>query len=239
MLRAALKKLQNNGWGSFALELIVVFVGIFGALQADSWYQTQIEEQNVSIQLDRIEEDARFLESKLNALLADYDEDLIGFKITLDILDGAPITDDNVAYFQNTLIGAPILSNLNQPISGLDYLIESGDINLIENDQIRNALLNYSYGRNREEFIDTHLQEFINVQLYDFFRASTWQITSLDSELSRGATFDLEYDLDELRKNRSVRDSIGDIARLQSTLRRQTVNEIGEISELIRLLEQR
>ena len=79
----------------------------------------------------------------------------------------------------------------------------------------------------------------MNIQIRDYARAFSWYIPRIDTDLARGAEFELKYDLDELRNNYSFRDALGDLSRLQSFWRRQTMADIDELGELIALLERR
>lgn len=54
ILRRIMSSLRKQRWSDLGLELLVVVVGIFLALQADSWYQTRSEQKQLSVYLQAL-----------------------------------------------------------------------------------------------------------------------------------------------------------------------------------------
>jgi len=237
ILTTILNSFRKRNWTNFIIELGVVFIGIFAALQADNWNQNRLDRQRVSNQLERIDEDSILLRSRLQRILGAYDQRTSRFKTIFEILDGEPLSDENIDDFEILLSSSYQIYDPSAQIPGLNQLINSGDINLINDANLRSKLLDFANSRSRQDLINEHLRELLNMNFRAYFDAVTYDISEVKPELNRGASFQVRYDIDELRNDRLFRNSIGNVALMHTWWRNNTAIEIDRLEEVILLLD--
>ena len=198
VLEKTFKFLFTQKWTAVISEILIIVIGIFLGLQADAWFQERELRANIQLQLDRIQEDAIAIRDRTQSALEtiDFRFDLLG--VVTDVLDGEPITETNRSDFERGLFMVYQQATVDIDIPGLENLIDSGNINLIADNALREELLNYfNMRRTRDEALNHQLR------LWDT------QIEVILKYISRGFSDDYvpdpasyKYDLDELRGSR-------------------------------------
>ena len=157
----------------------------------------------------------------------------------MNILDGEPLTDANREDFEDPLENSYQILNPNLNLPGLDQLINSGDISLVDDDQLHSALLGFAYAQRSRGLVFTHIREILNTNARDFFRAVTYEIHNTGSGQKMGIRFHPRYDIDHLRNNALLRSAMGNFALMHSYMPSNLVGVRDILDELIAAMDNR
>jgi hypothetical protein len=143
LLRRVIGHVRRQGWAAIAIDLVIVVVGVFIGIQAANWNESRASESRAHAYLERIHND-------LEADIANYDNRM---QFWNDVSDygqtGLSYADnDNIgqrtqwdlllAYFQASQVGEFWTTSTTY-----DELKSVGELNLIANLKLRNALARY------------------------------------------------------------------------------------------------
>ncbi len=118
------------------LELGVVFLGVFIALAADSWWQSLQEAERELAYMRALRSDVIEAQDRVGAAIGETSAFLEEIEAFLDLLrsDG-PIPDGTTR--------APLnVAPLTVPMGTLDALLETGDVNLLSDQELRTTIIN-------------------------------------------------------------------------------------------------
>lgn len=143
LLRRVIDHFKRQEWGAIGIDFVIVVVGVFIGIQAANWNEVRADQSRARGYLERIHAD-------LEADLANY-EDKIGFwnavsnygRTGLDYADagdsaGRSQWDLLLAYFQ-----ASQVAEFYTRSTTYDELKGAGELHLISNLDLRNALARY------------------------------------------------------------------------------------------------
>lgn len=144
-------KIRNGDWGTVAVEILVVVVGIFLGLQVDNWNEERKERHREIRYLERLYEDLgedlRSIESSLGAYSAR--EKMVEF--LLDTIENPDLVRTDPSYFIRSI---QLVAFTTPPaISGhtFEELKFGGELSIIRDEALRSNLAKYyaeieSYG---------------------------------------------------------------------------------------------
>lgn len=143
VLRRIIESLQTRNFSIFAVELVIVVVGVFIGIQVSNWNDARIDRNRAHAYLERIQDD-------LEADIVNYQDRLRFWQQVSDYGttgldyantgDSGGLTDWNLllAYFQ-----ASQLAEFLTTRSTYEELKSGGELGLISNLEIRNLLSRY------------------------------------------------------------------------------------------------
>ena len=124
-------------------EIVLVVIGILIALQINNWNQNRLNEQLESQYYERLLEDIREEKIILQAVM-NYSNQVLGHaKSAIKVFEVSPDANQNPL---DNIIDMYQASQLQDPYSASSTykeLIASGQINLIQNDSLKTALIRY------------------------------------------------------------------------------------------------
>lgn len=124
-------------------EIILVVIGILIALQINNWNQNRISKQLESQYYKRLLEDVREEKVMLQATL-NYTNQVIGHaNNAIAVFENSPEANPNPVDNLIDIYQASQLQDPNSAASTYQELIASGQINLIQNDSLKTALIRY------------------------------------------------------------------------------------------------
>lgn len=130
ILRKMINSLKSQNWTSLTLELLVLVVGIFLGLQAESWYQDQQKKQD---QIDFIEEAYGLLKADVvdaNTYLYDQIPNIIkNNAIVLKALNDGVLAEEDSKQFRAGLVLLLISSGHDD--TAIEGMIESGQLTVL------------------------------------------------------------------------------------------------------------
>ena len=142
LLRRITEHLKEQNWIAIGLDLIVVVVGLFLAFQIDRWYQDQ---QIKSSQVEHFEalavdfEASRFsLERDIGLHLDAIDASLI--LLAYDEESAEDLSNDD---FYDLMRRVQYMGNWSPQTRAYDVLVFSGQIDVIEDDELKSDLAAY------------------------------------------------------------------------------------------------
>jgi hypothetical protein len=165
LLRRILLHVRTENWFAVFLDLLVVVVGLFIGLQIDTWWEAQRESRFEGAYLTELREDFELNQSRLDNSLAELEE----------------IAHNMVALHESAALKTPNLSvaELNQKFRSMGNmptfipvnraytnLTGSGDLRLIQNRQLKNALADY-YAAAQLTLLVQNTHEMELVQIYE------------------------------------------------------------------------
>ena len=142
LLRRLMAHVRGENWFAVALDLLVVVVGLFIGLQIDTWWEGQKEARVESVYLMEIQEDFEANRSSLDEEIR-VAEQTISDMITLHAQSSLP--EPSLSFSE---LNARFTSINNMPTFVLatrayDNLTGSGDLKLLRNRPLKNALAEY------------------------------------------------------------------------------------------------
>ncbi|MFK7863878.1 MAG: hypothetical protein AB8B95_06570 [Pseudohongiellaceae bacterium] len=156
------KEIQEQNWVSVLVDLLIVIIGLFSGLQADSWWQQY---------QDSLQEQTYLLE-----LREDFNGNQDLFEGAIE--EGERVLSDMVSLLEQAKQAAPTLdpSELDERLSSLqsmptfipisrafDILSGSGDLAILSNRNLKNSLADfYSFAKVIELVQGTHEQQLVH-----------------------------------------------------------------------------
>lgn len=206
---------NQQSWFTVFIEIVTIVIGIFVGLQVDSWNDNRLRQQNVEFQLTRISEDAESLYERLDSEIDRVYEQLELLGVTLRVIDGEPLTDENREEFVAGLFRSYQQRTVNLDIPSLQNLYDSGDIELISDESVRNPLMTHLLQRRTTDEIFIHQRRLWDMNLEAVFRGFTFGISSSDPE-ARSVGMAMDVDINRLREDFEFRGALGRVARMQA-----------------------
>lgn len=185
ILRRIADALKRQDWAQVTIELLIVIVGIFLGLQVQGWYEDRGDREQEQVYLQRLHSDILGLAGYQEALAQRRFIDRLRetFRTNLgeviDFLGGhnPDITLENrhcvAIIFSHTINNSP-----NNSIATLNELISSGQISLIQNEQIKIALSEYVTATQFMENQLEHLNSVALVLARKYPHIIAWNISS-------------------------------------------------------------
>ena len=134
------KGLKNQNWSTLVLEILVVVVGIFLGLQADSWYESESKKRELNSYFGVLSDELANTKWSRTNYVRWHQKVIDGLKMVLVALDGTPLAEDEeeLAYFALTNVGSPPTSP--QWFAVLTAMQAAGMLQLIESPDLRQLL---------------------------------------------------------------------------------------------------
>ena len=159
------KEIQEQNWISVLVDLLIVIIGLFSGLQADSWWQQYQESLQEKIYLFELQEDflnnQRLFESALSEsalILGDMVSLLEQANLDFPALEVA-VLDEQLSSLQSMPTFIPISR-------AYDNLSGSVDLSLLSNRELKNSLAGfYSFSKIIELVQSTHEMQLVNTFL--------------------------------------------------------------------------
>lgn len=124
-------------------EIVLVVIGILIALQINNWNQNRLNEQLESQYCNRLLEDVREEKVILQAVL-NYSTQVVSHaKNAISVYENSPVSNPNPVDNLIDMYQASQIIDPNSAESTYRELIASGQINLIQNDSLKTALIRY------------------------------------------------------------------------------------------------
>ena len=132
--------LTKQNWSTLALEILVVIIGIFLGLQADSWYESKSRNRELDSYLSALADELANTAWMRTNYVHWHERVIAGLKKVLTTLDGASLTEDEeeLAYFALTHVGNPPTSPQRSAV--LSAMQAAGMLQLIESPDLRQLL---------------------------------------------------------------------------------------------------
>lgn len=139
--------LSENKFSKYLLyaigEIILVVIGILIALQINNWNQNKLDEQLESQYYERLLSDVLEEKAILQAVKNYSEQVLIHAKRAIAVYENSPNAAPNPANNLVDMYQASQLQDPNPASSTYKELIASGQINLLQNDDLKAALMRY------------------------------------------------------------------------------------------------
>lgn len=132
ILKRIMSSLRKQRWSDLGLELLVVVVGIFLALQADSWYQSRTEQKQLSVYLQALTDELGTSAWMTERFVGWHERVIDGLGKALDRLDAKTLSaeDLELAYFGLTHLSNPPTSPQRHAI--LNTMQSEGMLRLVD-----------------------------------------------------------------------------------------------------------
>jgi len=184
--------MAKQNWSKLVLEILVVIVGIFLGLQADSWYESKSRKRELDSYLSALADELANTAWMRTNYVHWHERVIAGLKKVLVTLDGAPLTEDEeeFAYFALTQVGNPPTSPQRSAV--LNAMQSAGMLQLIESPDLRQLLGEMLSGlepeyREYQRFVSTLDAPPFSADIVGYALDSDDEIvvTSVDWELAR------------------------------------------------------
>lgn len=135
--------MKRTGWSgpaALAAELLVVFIGLFAALQLDDWRDRRELAKTETIYLRRLSEDLRAYVESLETVLPNLESHRRAVKHVSDSLAAGHILDDDAALFEAGLVYAAHLPSLKTPSSAYQEMVAFGVFARLRSTELQQAV---------------------------------------------------------------------------------------------------
>ena len=237
------KLLSENKFSKYLLyavgEIILVVIGILIALNINNWNQNRLNEELESLYYKRLLDDAREEKQILEATINYSNKVYYHAKNAIDVFVNSIDAENNPVENLIDMYQASQLSDAYSASSTFQELLASGQINLIQNENLKNTLISY-YGGNWSQtgvfILDNKYRENLRGKMPDqiqtqirlncgdiYIKKGNSYLLSLPNECKIQLDFELAKSVvEELRMDES----------LKKDLRYRIGNEMGKVNDL-------
>lgn len=141
MLRRLASALRRQDWTTVLIEFLVVVVGIFLGLQADSWYEDRQDRQLEREHLAQIERDLSENADELDYFADAHRETTDELMFAIGVLRRGELRDDERETFKWAILTRNQIPLVPLSTGGYDALLGSGNLALIRDPQLRSRLV--------------------------------------------------------------------------------------------------
>jgi len=135
---------KNSKYFKYAIgEIVLVVIGILIALQINNWNQNRLNQNLESQYYKRLLEDVREEETILQATINYSNQVMSHAENAIAVFENSPDANPNAVDNLIDIYQASQLQDANSASSTYKELIASGQINLIQNDSLKTALIRF------------------------------------------------------------------------------------------------
>lgn len=204
ILRRLAAAITEQNWFTVVLEVLIVVVGIFIGLQVDDWNEGRKERVQEQVYLERLLAD---LDQSLSVQEAELEYAILVFEMTgflIEVIDQTTLAEDQVSHFNEALGHYGVFRSLRLNQGTMRELYSSGNLALIQDTAIRQAI------NNLQELLERQNQTAIafrsriapNLYIFDTF------VRILKTNTAEISVFQAEYDFDVMRSDTSFRQAL-------------------------------
>ncbi len=134
------KRADWSGAAGLAKELLVVFVGLYAALQVDDWRDRREQAKTETIYLHRLSEDLHAYVESLELVIPNLERHRRAVQFVSDSLAAGRILDDDKALFETGLIYVAQLPSHKTPNSAYQEMVASGVFARLHSTELQKAV---------------------------------------------------------------------------------------------------
>jgi hypothetical protein len=204
--------MKRTGWPepvALATELLVVFVGLFAALQLDDWRERREQAKTETIYLHRLSEDLHAYVASLERVIPNFENHSRAVRHVSDSLAAGRILDDDTALFEAGLVYVGHLPSIKTPSSAYQEMVASGAFARLRSTELQKAVAelyatqavvdaNFSWWRELPNELQTVIAPYV-----EYYSAGP-RVKSTDL-LAEADEFRARYDFDQLRARPEIR----------------------------------
>jgi hypothetical protein len=172
LLRRVTEHFGSQKWTAIALDLLIVFVGIFGAFQVDRWNEERLLRLVENAHLIALAEDFAANQTSLQDVIDTNQGSVNAALALLEYQTGDPIEMGHDTFY-SLLRAVQSLGNWAPRRRAYDVLVASGEISVLQDERLKSELAAYfadvdRAGERRNEMImqrTTSLQPYVNANL--------------------------------------------------------------------------
>ncbi len=202
-------RLANLDWRSLTAELVVVFIGLFAALQLDDWRQDRDLREAETRYLERLREDLQSFLRYSDDLLPFLERNFDAVRHVSDSFIAGRILDDDVRKFEIGLIYVDHLPALFIQRSAYDEMVASGMFARLRSERLKRDIAelyatqavvdqNFSWWRGSVERLNDVLMN--RVHFYSEGGRDTSHAAVINEPVRR-----VEFDFRQLREDTAIR----------------------------------
>lgn len=135
-----MKRVDWPGPVALATELLVVFVGLFAALQLDDWRERREQAKTETIYLHRLSEDLHAYVESLEIVIPNFESHRRAVQHVSDSLAAGRILDGDTALFEAGLIYVGHLPSIKTPSSAYQEMVASGVFARLRSTELQKAV---------------------------------------------------------------------------------------------------
>ena len=135
-------KVVDARWGTIGIELFIVFVGLFAALQVDDWRDQRVSYDTETRYLQRLSEDFQAFLSESETRLPFLERNYDAVRHVSESLAAGHIIDDNVGMFETGLIYVGTLPSTTMHRSAYDEMVAAGMFAGLRSEDLKRAVSN-------------------------------------------------------------------------------------------------
>jgi len=203
-----MKRFLRLDWRAFGVEMLVVFIGLFAALQVDDWRDERAFRQAETRYLERLREDLADFRENAGDLLQFLERNRDAVQYVSDSLSAGRLIDGQTRKFEIGLIYVAHLPSLQIPASAYDEMVASGMFARLRSDQLKQdvselyatqALVekNFSWWRDSPQDLEDLLMS--RVRMYSEDRMEPQSRFVLSEPVRR-----VEFDFEALHSDREL-----------------------------------
>lgn len=174
ILQKLTQAILRQDWFQVLIEVLIVIVGIFLGLQANSWNEERLDRIEERIYLGRLLEDAdNSIENQLE-LISDIELRNVDRQALIQMLYDKNITIDKIPTFSRLFVSITNYYNLIYFEDTLDELISSGNISIISSLDFRNKISRFRARIEQNERILSNIEGRLALSEHDINLEMKW-----------------------------------------------------------------
>jgi hypothetical protein len=145
ILRKLAGAIRKQDWFTVVLEILIVMIGIYFGLQADTWNQSRLEDQRAQQALEELQVDFTAIDERASDLASYYKGIIDDLQILIRNWKSGEINDEDEAAIKNALAKGDIFGDPPPPSGTYRNLASSGNLALVRDKDLRLRLIEYDH----------------------------------------------------------------------------------------------
>lgn len=176
MLHRIAEHLHKQNWTAVAIDFVIVVLGVFIGLQVSNWNEALAERHLAGHILERLGKDFEDAVANADDALQKHQRNLDGLQLVIESIDRGTLPDDEVEKFREGLRYAYIHINAIGRSATYTEILSSGQLGLIEDDELRKALISFDNTVQEAAQVFTQIRMHQSAHIRDFTRRFDYQI---------------------------------------------------------------
>lgn len=143
ILQRLATSIRKQDWFTVAIETLIVVFGVFIGLQVNNWNEARIQHERADRSMESLKSDFQAIDGAARELAGFYRAIIGDLEVLVEALDAGEITDESYPAIINALAYGEVFGDPPPPSGTFRDLESSGNLELIEERNLRLKLIEY------------------------------------------------------------------------------------------------
>ncbi len=242
ILRRVIAHFRKQEWTAIAIDFVIVVFGVFVGLQVNNWNEARAERTREAFAIAALRSDFQALDFSVSHGVCWHRRALDGLQVIAEALEAGRLDPEDRARFENGLRFGYMNASTNKASGTLSELLSSGSMELLRDDQLRAALIEYEGSRETASGSGDDLQLIATNYIRPFTNRFDYDLqrdhfrSDQDSRLSFHFSAIGDYDFDAMLADREFREAVFELREVQRIFLEWEDASLRQVREIQRML---